>query len=69
MPGQKQNLDVLYCDDPSGVRIPSTTWYSQLYRVGWRKTICFDFTNKHHVFVGKFSAKPHGRFRDHIWIK
>ena len=32
-------------------------------------TICFDLTNTRHVIAGKFSAKPHGRYRCHIWIQ
>ena len=29
----RKNVFIQYCDDPSGVLIPSTTRYSQLYRV------------------------------------
>ena len=33
------------------------------------QTIGFNFTNMPHVVAGNFSAKPHGRFRCHIWIQ
>ena len=31
--------------------------------------ICFDFANTRHVTAGKFSAKPHGTYRCHIWTQ
>ena len=33
------------------------------------QTIFFDFANTRHVIVGKFSAKPHGTYRCHIWTQ
>ena len=33
------------------------------------QTICFDFANTRHVIAGKFSTKPHGTYRCHIWTQ
>ena len=48
-------------------------WQTQLFfrvMIRWvMQRISFDFANMHHVFAGNFSAKPHVRFRCHIWIQ
>ena len=33
------------------------------------QTICFDFANTRYFIAEKFSAKPHGTFRCHIWTQ
>ena len=33
------------------------------------QTICFDFTSTRRVIAGKFSGKPHGTYRCHIWTQ